>query len=79
MIPNRTNPSGRLLSINGRGGQPIDTYPWQALFDLSLEASGQSWTDVADLVQVARFGHFTAGMLPWEDLRFSSLPSAVAA
>ena len=53
--------------------------PWQALFDLSLEASGEGWTGVADLLDVARSGHFTNGDLPWEKLRFASLAQQAAA
>jgi len=70
---------GRLLSIEGKGAQSIDSRSWQVLFDLSLENSGESWTCSADLVDVAKFGHFTDGKLPWEELRFSSLTVGAAA
>ena len=53
--------------------------PWQALFDLSLEASGEDWTSVADLLNVARSGHFANGELAWEKLRFASLTQQAAA
>ena len=49
------------------------------LFDLSLEASGEVWTGVADLVAVAKLGHFTDGKLPWEKLGFSTFMPAIAA
>lgn len=71
--------SGRLLSIEGNGGQPIDVDAWGGLFDLSLEASGEVWTGVADLVEVAKLGHFTDGKLPWEKLGFSTFMPAIAA
>jgi len=67
---------GRLLSIEGSGGQPVNIHSWKELFDLSLETSGEVWTDVADLVEVAKLGHFTDGKLPWEKLGFSSFMPA---
>ena len=62
----------RLLSIETDRGELLDVRPWQTLFDLSLEASGDAWTCGADLYDVARYGHFTDGELGWENLRFSS-------
>lgn len=62
----------RLPSIQGENGKRLDPAPWEGLFDLSLEASGGQWAGVADLVEVARFGHFMQESLPWEQLRFSS-------
>ena len=62
----------RLLSIQGDEGERLDPAPWEDLFDLSLEASGEQWTGTADLVEVARRGHFMEKSLPWEQLRFSS-------
>ena len=62
----------RLLSIRGEEGKRLDPAPWEELFDLSLEASGEQWAGKADLVEVARFGHFMEKSLPWEQLRFSS-------
>lgn len=35
-------------------------------FDLTLEDAGVSWTGVGDLVEVARYGHFTEPDRPWE-------------
>ena len=71
--------SARLTSIEGEGGRMLDVGPWQALFDLSLDASGENWTGAADLLSIARFGHFTEGEMPWEKLRFASPPRQVAA
>jgi S-adenosylmethionine synthetase len=71
--------SARLISIEGEGGRMLSISPWQTLFDLSLEASGEGWTGVADLLDVARNGHFTNGELPWEKLRFASLAQQAAA
>lgn len=67
--------SARLLSIEAEGGRSIDTGPWQDLFDLTLEASGEHWSNAADLVDVARYGHFTEVGRPWEMVRI--LPSAI--
>jgi len=66
----------RLLSIETGRGEVLDVRPWQALFDLSLEASGELWTCSADLYHVARYGHFTDGDFAWENLRFSSAKAA---
>ena len=71
--------SARLISIEGEGERMLNLGPWQALFDLSLEASGEDWTGVADLLDVARSGHFTNGELAWEKLRFASLTQQAAA
>jgi S-adenosylmethionine synthetase len=62
---------GRLLSINTESGKLLDPGPWQGLFDLSLEASGEAWTRTADLLQIARFGHFTEDCQEWENLCFA--------
>ena len=62
----------RLLSIEVENGQLLDVRPWEELFDLSLEASGEAWGRNVNLVQVARTGHFTDENLSWEKIRFSS-------
>ncbi len=69
--------SARLMSIQAEGGRSIDTRPWQDLFDLTLEASGEHWTNATDLLEVARYGHFTETDRPWEKVWIS--PSAVTA
>ncbi len=71
--------SARIISIEGSRGETLDIRSWQALFDLSLEASGKAWTGAADLLRVARFGHFTEENLPWEKLRFAPLTQQAAA
>jgi S-adenosylmethionine synthetase len=62
----------RLISIEAGDGRLLDITRWQDLFDLSLDAAGESWTGAADLVDVARFGHFTDGELSWEKMSFST-------
>ena len=64
--------SARLISVEADGVRALENGPWQTLFDLSLDASGESWTGIADLLSVARFGHFTEGEAPWEKLKFAS-------
>jgi S-adenosylmethionine synthetase len=64
--------SARLISIEAEGGRLIDIARWQDLFDLSLDAAGESWTGATELVDVARFGHFTDEGLPWEKMSFST-------
>jgi S-adenosylmethionine synthetase len=63
--------SARLLSMGVDGGRHLNARPWGELFDLSLEASGEGWTNTSDLVGIARYGHFTDVELPWENVRFS--------
>jgi S-adenosylmethionine synthetase len=64
--------SAQLVSIQTKDGQSIDTGPWQGLFDLTLEASGEHWTNATDLVEIARYGHFTEADRPWERLQFQT-------
>jgi S-adenosylmethionine synthetase len=66
----------RVLTIDADGGRVLETAPWQELFDLSLEASGEEWTGACDLVAVARYGHFADSNLPWEQLRFMAARTA---
>lgn len=63
---------GRLLSIENEELKLLDPKPWKGLFNLSLEASGENWTHAADLVKIARYGHFTDNDLEWENLTFTS-------
>ena len=63
---------GRLLSIENEDRKLLDPKPWERLFNLSLDASGENWTHAADLVNIARYGHFTDGDLEWENLSISS-------
>jgi S-adenosylmethionine synthetase len=67
---------GRLLSIETESRKLLDPGPWQGLFDLSLEASGEAWTRTADLVQIARYGHFIEDCQEWENLCFALAKTA---
>jgi S-adenosylmethionine synthetase len=72
--------SARLVSIQAEEGRSIGTRPWQGLFDLSLDVSGECWTGSENLIEVARHGHFTEADFPWENIVVSpsqsSLPRA---
>jgi S-adenosylmethionine synthetase len=55
---------------DGAGQLLLDAARWRELFDLSLAGAGERWTGVADLVEVARYGHFTEPGRPWEPIHF---------
>ena len=67
---------GRLLSIENEDRKQLDPKPWQGLFNLSLEVSGEKWGHAANLVTIARYGHFTDDDLEWENLSFTSAKTA---
>ena len=66
----------RLLSIENEDRKQLDPKPWQRLFNLSLEVSGEKWGHAANLVTIARYGHFTDDDLEWENLSFTSAKTA---
>lgn len=57
--------SARLIRVAGQDGQLLDAALLEKSFDLSLKRSGTCFP-IADLVQVARWGHFSSPDLPWE-------------
>ena len=59
----------KLLSIETDRERFFDTKRWEELFELTLDASGENWTNVVDLLDVARYGHFTEPHRPWEKIR----------
>lgn len=59
----------RIVSILDEKDVLIDPEPWTEMVDLTLAGSGDAWTNKTDLVDVARFGHFTDSRLPWERLK----------
>ena len=59
----------RLVSIAGDQGRSLDVSRWSSLFDFSLASCGEAYAGVPDLINLARYGHFT-GAHPWEKLRF---------
>ena len=65
----------RVFSIRDQNGRVLDAERWDGLFDLSLERSGDRYTGACDLVDIARFGHFTSADRPWEVLGFDDRPT----
>ena len=57
----------------------LDPRGWETLFDLSLIGTGERYTNRSDLVEVARYGHFTDPRLPWEQLTFDAETETAAA
>jgi S-adenosylmethionine synthetase len=62
----RGEESARVLSLCDEAGRALDARRWSALMDLSLAGVGDRYTNQADLVEVARHGHFTSAERPWE-------------
>ena len=67
---------GRLLSLETEDRKQLNPKPWQGLFNLSLEASGENWAHTADLIKIARYGHFTDDDPEWESLCITSAKTA---
>jgi S-adenosylmethionine synthetase len=65
-------PAARILSIKSGDGDEVPVSNWERLVDLSLAASGENWTGSADLIDIARRGHFTNPALPWECVHIGS-------
>jgi S-adenosylmethionine synthetase len=61
----------RLVSLQNELGEDLSVTRWQQLLDLSLAGTGDRWTADSNLVDVARYGHFTNPDLPWEQLAFN--------
>lgn len=57
--------NARVLRAVGAAGVSLDVSALAAQFDLSLKKSGTTFA-VPDLVEVARWGHFSNAALPWE-------------
>jgi hypothetical protein len=62
--------SARLLRATGACGVSLDISQLVKHSDLSLKKSGESFC-FEELVEIARWGHFTDVALPWE--RFGQL------
>ena len=56
----------KIVSLCGDDGRQLDATRWGQLLDLSLEGTGQRYAQTASLVEIARWGHFTAPDRPWE-------------
>jgi S-adenosylmethionine synthetase len=62
--------AARVLSLRDETGLSLDVSRWSALVDLTVAGCGERCTGRADLVDVARWGHFTTADRPWERLHF---------
>ena len=51
----------RVVSLRGETGRELETARWQQLLNLRLESVGVRWSGAEDLVDVARYGHFSRG------------------
>jgi S-adenosylmethionine synthetase len=58
----------RLVSLRNDSGEYLDCTRWSAISDRSLETIGDAYTGLHDLIDVARYGHFTRPELVWEQL-----------
>lgn len=67
----------RLLSLRNESGEHLDCTRWSAISDLSLETIGDTYTWAHDLIDVARYSHFTSPELVWEQLELT-YPAAKA-
>jgi len=59
-----------IVSLINERREQLDPGRWTAMFDLSLTGAGDRYAGRTDLVEVARYGHFTDPALPWELVRF---------
>jgi S-adenosylmethionine synthetase len=59
-----------ILSMIDGNGAGLETSRWAAMFNLSLARAGDRYTGSANLVDVARYGHFADPTLPWERVTF---------
>ncbi len=62
--------SAQVLSIESGEGRELSVGNWEDMFDLSLVAAGERWSNRTTLVDIARYGHFTDPELPWEKVGF---------
>jgi S-adenosylmethionine synthetase len=62
--------AARVVSLRREDGLCLDPGRWDGLLDRSLAGTGERCTGRADLVEVARWGHFTEPGRPWERLHF---------
>ena len=60
----------KIVSLCGDDGRQLDATQWSRLLDLSLAGIGDQYASTASLVEIARWGHFTAPDRPWERISF---------
>jgi S-adenosylmethionine synthetase len=57
-----------IVSMRNDSGEYVDCTRWSTISDRSLETIGDAYTGMHDLIDVARYGHFTRPELMWEQL-----------
>lgn len=57
-----------IISLHDGLNNDLNCERWSQLIDLKLESVGERYTDTADLVDIARYGHFTRADISWERL-----------
>jgi S-adenosylmethionine synthetase len=57
-----------IVSMRNDSGEYLDCTRWSAISDRSLETIGDAYTGLHELIDVARYGHFTRPELAWEQL-----------
>jgi S-adenosylmethionine synthetase len=62
----------RIVRLDDETGQALDSERWERLLDLTLAGVGDRFTNAADLVRIARYGHFLDPLLPWERISFDT-------
>jgi S-adenosylmethionine synthetase len=62
---------GEILSLKDQSSNELDPGCWSRLADLSLVSAGESYTGCHDLIDIARYGHFTRSQFGWEQIRLS--------
>ena len=57
-----------IVSLRNCSGEDLEGARWSALSDRCLGAVGNAYTGAHDLIEVARYGHFTRPEFAWERL-----------
>lgn len=60
-----------IVSLRDQSNNDLDPVRWSRLVNRSLEPIGESYTGAHDLVDIARFGHFTRPEIGWEQIHLS--------
>ena len=58
----------QIVSVEDESNNELAPARWSRLVNLSLSSVGESFTGAHDLVDIARFGHFTRHELVWEQI-----------
>ena len=62
---------GRLISLFDEDHHDLQRDRWSGLMNLSLAAAGDCYTGSEDLIDVARYGHFTRSDRAWEAIQLA--------